>query len=309
MLDSQEMIADKFRILVVGERPEQDVSDLLQLLSRLDPGTLLVSWMVNRVEALRALEGADPFDVSIVDLPDGSGIDFLTSARSIRPRLPIILATSRDAKEVLAAMRNGAVDCIFREDLTAPLIEEKIRLAVQSNQATQPLGEEATATEERYRRIVDDANEIIYRISPKGHFTFVNPKAAAVVGRTIAECQGMHFLTLIRKDYRQVAAEFYLEQISERIPITYLEFPAVAKDGTETWLGQNVQLVIENGVVIELQALGRDITTQKQTELQLLDSEQRYRLLFEANPHPMWVYEITTLAGVILEKTSHIPAL
>jgi len=298
------MTTDKIRILVVGEPPTQEENDLLRLLSKLDRGTFLMSWMVNRAEGLRAFEGADPYDVSIVDLPDGSGIDFLAAARRIRPRLPIVLATSRDASEVLAAMQRGAVDCIFREDLTAPVFIEKIRLAVQQSRVTQSLGEQSVANEERYRRIVDEANEIIYRISPTGYFTFVNPKAAAIVGRTVAECQGLHFLTLIRKDYRQVAAEFYLEQISERIPITYLEFPAVAKDGTEVWLGQNVQLVIENGVVIELQALGRDITTQKQTEQYLLDSEQRYRLLFEANPHPMWVYEIATLRFLAVNQAA-----
>src|SRR5882724_7536080 len=109
MLDNQErMTTDKIRILVVAERPEQDGSDLLQLLLKLEPDKLLLSCVGNRVEALRALEGADPFDVSIVDLPDGSGIDFLTDAHSIRPRLPIILATSRDAREVLAAMQRGA---------------------------------------------------------------------------------------------------------------------------------------------------------------------------------------------------------
>lgn len=32
------------------------------------------------------------------------------------------------------------------------------------------------------------------------------------------------------------------------------------------------------------------ITELKQSALQ--ESEQRYRLLFESNPHPMWVYEL-----------------
>lgn len=58
----------------------------------------------------------------------------------------------------------------------------------------------------------------------------------------------------------------------------------------------NVQLVIENGEVDELQALGRDITSRKRIEQQLYDSEQRYRQLFVANPHPTWVYDLETLS-------------
>ena len=91
-------------------------------------------------------------------------------------------------------------------------------------------------------------------------------------------------------------SKFYHEQIRQKNPLTYFEFPAVAGDGSEVWIGQTVQLVIENSEVVELQGLGRDITARKKIEHQLLDSEYRYRLLFVANPHPMWVYDLETLS-------------
>ena len=40
----------------------------------------------------------------------------------------------------------------------------------------------------------------------------------------------------------------------------------------------------------------RAATALKATEQALQESEARSRSLFEANPHPMWVYDITTLA-------------
>ncbi|MDF2465087.1 MAG: sensor histidine kinase [Ramlibacter sp.] len=38
-----------------------------------------------------------------------------------------------------------------------------------------------------------------------------------------------------------------------------------------------------------------DITTAYRAEQALKDSERRYRTLFEANPHPMWVYDVESL--------------
>jgi PAS domain S-box-containing protein len=43
-------------------------------------------------------------------------------------------------------------------------------------------------------------------------------------------------------------------------------------------------------------ALGAENTGRKQIEKALKTSEQRYRSLFEANPLPMWVYDVETLA-------------
>jgi two-component system cell cycle sensor histidine kinase/response regulator CckA len=149
---------------------------------------------------------------------------------------------------------------------------------------------------DRYRRIVDESTEIIYRTSPSGHFTFVNPTAARIVQRSVDECLGVHFLSLIRADFRAAASAFYREQVKNRVPLTYFEFPAVAADGSEVWVGQNVQLVIEDGEIVELQGLGRDITARKKVEQKLLASELRYRVLFEANPHPMWVYDTESLS-------------
>jgi PAS domain S-box-containing protein len=173
------------------------------------------------------------------------------------------------------------------------LANEALRREVTEREAV----EAALRTSElAYRQTVDCATDAIYRTGIKGHFAFVNRSAAALVDRSVEECVGLHFLELVREDFREPAATFYRQQVKDRVPVTYFEFPAAVRNQGEVWIGQNVQLIIEDGKVVELQGIARDITTRKQIEKQLLDSEVRYRQLFEANPQPMWVYDLETLA-------------
>ena len=273
----------------------QEQSAIPGLLSQLDNREFILAGITGQKPALERLAGGD-CDACIIDLPLAEAVVLFSKARSLRIPFVTLLLIVDDVAEELQAIRAGAAGCLVRGNLTLQSLERELLLLTNRIVAVHALQAPLQKSEERYRRIVDEANEIIYRISPAGYFTFVNPTAAAIVQRPVEDCINLHFLSLIRKDFAEEASKFYREQLRQRNPISYFEFPAVASDGSELWIGQNVQLVIENGEVVELQALGRDITARKKIEQQLLDSEQRYRLLFVANPHPMWVYDLETLS-------------
>jgi PAS domain S-box-containing protein len=118
--------------------------------------------------------------------------------------------------------------------------------------------------EERYRSLVEIASDIIYTTDPDGRFSYVNPVAVSTMGFSEEELIGMHYLDLVRNDWREAAYEFYTAQVRDRVPSTYFQFPATTRDGRTVWLGQNLQILFGEEGFLGAQAVARDITRQRE---------------------------------------------
>jgi two-component system sensor histidine kinase/response regulator len=121
----------------------------------------------------------------------------------------------------------------------------------------------------RYRHIIENANEIIYRTDERGAFTFLNPAVRRLTGYTEEELLGRSYLEFIDPDYRDAAEHFYEHQFRTRTASTYFEFPMITKSGMRVWLGQNVLTVEEDGRIVGFEAIARDITKRRDFEEEL----------------------------------------
>ena len=104
-------------------------------------------------------------------------------------------------------------------------------------------------------------------------------RRSVITGYEEEEFIGKHYPTVIHPDMRDEAIRFFGRQFVKGIPNTYSEYSIITKDGTEVWLGQNIQLIVEDGNVKGFQAVSRDITERKRLEKELKESEERYREL------------------------------
>ena len=148
-------------------------------------------------------------------------------------------------------------------------------------------------SEARYRQIVENASDVIYRTDMDGRFTYINPIGLHFLGlANDAELAGRHYLELVAPSFRHRLKRFYDHQYIAKQKNTYQEFPIVSTIGREVWLGQNVQLIEENGKVIGFQAVARDITDLVEAKDAL--ALARYQAL-----------EASQLKSQLLAKVSH----
>ena len=149
--------------------------------------------------------------------------------------------------------------------------------------------------EDDYSYILDNAGDIIYTTDALGHFAYINKAATKILGYSAEWLKGKHFTEIIHPDYREKIALVYLKQFRSKTESTYTEFKVVNLDGSITWVGQNVKLLVdksETAKVIGFQAVVRNITKQKETELALLESENNFRQINENINEVFYLYNV-----------------
>jgi PAS domain S-box-containing protein len=147
--------------------------------------------------------------------------------------------------------------------------------------------ERLRASEERYRTIVEDQTELICRYRPDTTLTFVNEAYCRYFGRRREELIGTSFLSLIPDEARQAALE-HVQSLCENPRLEPYEHPVIGADGEIRWQQWvDRQILDDHGRILELQAVGRDITERKQAEEALRRTEAKFRAVFEANFVPL----------------------
>jgi len=141
----------------------------------------------------------------------------------------------------------------------------------EQKRAQQQLAE----SEERFRQIIENASDIIYRTDEHGRFTYVNPVGLTIFGYTMPDVQGMHFTMFVKPDEQQRVARTYYRQMISKTKSSYHEFPAVKSNGEHIILGQSVELLFEKSTVVGFLAIARNITAQKLVEEEIQRRQQQ----------------------------------
>lgn len=119
------------------------------------------------------------------------------------------------------------------------------------------------SSEERYRAIVNTQYEFLNRFIPGGVLTFVNDAFCRSVGLPREELLGRSFLPFVQEDDRTTLIRSLAALTPENPSLTTID-RLVYPDGNLRWQNWTSTAIFDtDGKIVEYQAVGRDITEQK----------------------------------------------
>ena len=280
-------------ILIVNDLPEQ-----LKLM-----GTLLrkagyiVLTAEDGVEAFELAKEQQPnLIISDVSMPRMNGLEFCSRVRETRElrSVPILLASAlqKDTETVVAGLRAGADDYLEVPFDSARLIAKVARLLERSR------------IESSYRDLVEQANDLIFTQDMSGKLTGINAAGVKFLGRSEGEIIGQSFFSAF--GIIPESNGFAISLNGAEAPSEFRhQFLARSAAGEDRWLDLIVSPIRDRfEETVAFRGLARDITDRKQFEEALRDSEERYRLLFETTPQPIWVYNEDTFKFVAVNEAA-----
>ena len=145
-------------------------------------------------------------------------------------------------------------------------------------------------SEERYRLLVEKANEAIY-VAQDGMLKFVNRAGVEIAGYSEKELISRPFIEFIHPDDRAMAGERHQRRLKGEEFESRHTFRFIAKNGDIKWIESGAALIDFEGRPATLN-LVTDITDRKRTQEALRESETRYRLLAENAMDVIWTVDI-----------------
>ncbi len=146
------------------------------------------------------------------------------------------------------------------------------------------------ASEEKYRQLVENAQEGIWSIDTEAKTTFVNPRMAEILGYDVDEMMG-HSLFSFMDERGVELANYNLERGKQGLKKQY-DFEFIRKDGNRVYTSLETSPIIDDEKYAGAIAMVSDITNRKKMENTLRKSEERYSLTLDAVNDGLWEWDV-----------------
>jgi len=186
--------------------------------------------------------------------------------------------------EFTGLRKDGSTFPVSAEMAVVPLGKERLSVAFFTDFTERKRIEAALiASEKRYRNLVGTITDVITEVDTKGTFLFASPRFFDVNGFEPADLASKTPFDFMTSEDSIRCRRIFEEYAKKKEGIRGLEYTVRTKDGMVRTMETNASPYIdEKGILAGYCAVTRDITSRKEMEQALRDSEQRFRNLVES---------------------------
>lgn len=211
-----------------------------------------------------------------------SGLRALLILQRHHQDAPLILVSDAlDENRAMAALTMGVSDYVPKSNLDrlVPVIERAIK-QVEDRRTRLAVEVALRESEERYRELIENANDVVFTVDMKGNFTSLNRAGEQISGYDRAELTNMNMADVLTAKSLERAQSMIRQKLHDNQPTIY-ELELIARDGHSVPIELSSRLILHGGTPVGIQGIARDITERRRAAAALEESEARYRALFE----------------------------
>ncbi len=158
---------------------------------------------------------------------------------------------------------------------TAIGVEEERKRSLQTIQQS----------EERYRTILENIEEGYFEADIAGNYTFFNDSLCRMLGYSRDEMVGMNNRQYTDQENAKKVFQAFNKVYRTGESTKEFDWEIIRKDGTKQYIESSVSLIKNiSGQPVGFRGIVRNITERKQAEEALLQSEERFRQLYDEAP-------------------------
>jgi two-component system sensor histidine kinase/response regulator len=128
-------------------------------------------------------------------------------------------------------------------------------------------------SEEKYRDLFENANDLIQSVDEDGRFVYVNKEWKQVMGYSDEEVKSLIFTDILRKDQIPHCMELFKKVVAGET-VDNVETVFVTKEGKEIFVSGAINPRIKDGKFVATRAILRDITERKRAEENLRKAKE-----------------------------------
>ncbi|MFK7801495.1 MAG: PAS domain S-box protein, partial [Anaerolineae bacterium] len=297
----------QIRILLIEDDEDDYIITKELLLEDESSKRFEIVWTTSPSEGLNLILD-ESFDVYLIDLYLGryNGLDIIAEGITGGCKKPLILLTgSGDQDHDLRALEIGAADYLIKGQFSADTLKRSIQYAIRHRETLSALA----LSEARYRAVIESQTELICRFNTAGTLTFVNEAFAKSFGYYSNEMINQSLSIKLPAQINHQFSESIKTIVTSKMPSTFENRTDSDNSDESIWQQWTVLPIFgKDKEILEIQAVGVDITNRKQAEIVLRKALDQERELGELKSRfvTMASHEFRTPLTTIMSTSSFL---